>query len=72
MVKRKAVITILSDDDTGIESLAVLLEESYIVYELKETDDVKNLMSERPVDIVIINLDRMVEERLRLISYIKN
>ena len=55
MVKRKAVITILSDDDTGIESLAVLLEESYIVYELKETDDVKNLMSERPVDIVIIN-----------------
>ena len=71
MVNRRPVIIILSDSDTGVESLSVKLEENYNVYQVSKVDDVKDLLAERPVDIVIINFDRNVEERFGLISFIK-
>ena len=71
MENRRPVIIILSDSDTGIESLSVLLEENYNVYQVSKVDDVKDLLAEMPVDIVIINFNRDVEARFGLISFIK-
>ena len=71
MGNRRPVIIILSDSDTGVESMAVKLEENYNVYQVSEVDDVKDLLAERPVDIIIINFDRNIEEKFGLISFIK-
>ena len=71
MENRRPWIVILSDSDTGIDSLAILLEENYNVYQVSKVDDVKDLLAETTVDIVIINFDRDVEARFGLISFIK-
>ncbi len=71
MANRRAVIVILSRQDTGVESLAVLLEEDYIVYQRRKVEAVKELISDRQVDFIIMNLKTDVEEKMAFISYLK-
>ncbi|MCR4655002.1 MAG: diguanylate cyclase, partial [Lachnospiraceae bacterium] len=71
MMKRRVVIIILSDQDTGVESLAAHLEEDYTVYQRRDVDAVKELISDRPADIVIINLKKDIEGKMAFISYLK-
>ncbi|MCR5788939.1 MAG: bifunctional diguanylate cyclase/phosphodiesterase [Lachnospiraceae bacterium] len=72
MASRRVTILIVSAVDMETESLAVLLEEDYVVYQSPDLSYMKDLLAERPIDIVLLNLNSEVEERLRMISYVKN
>ncbi len=69
---RRTVILIVSENYTGVESLIALLEENYVVYQMKKIEDAKELIADRLVDIVLLNLDRDEEEKLSFISYLRN
>ncbi|MBQ7563862.1 MAG: EAL domain-containing protein [Lachnospiraceae bacterium] len=71
MGNRRAAILIISNNGIGLESLSALLETDFTIYTSDNVSEAEELLAERKIDIVLLNLSQDTEQRISLVSYIK-
>ena len=71
MGNRRAAILIISNNGIGLESLCALLETDFTIYTADNVSDSEEILTEKKIDIVLLNLAQDTEDRISLVSYIK-